>query len=506
MIPMARLPLLAILSVLLSAASYAKDPFSLSGVVTNSTNASKPSRASATFSFDAQGSCVLRIEAPLYGSGPCEVKQMAEATRILTILSTGPSGQITWTGAVTDAGWEGSYSVEYASFPQLPEHGTFALKLDQTPAAIWLTDVLTTAEFTSDGKVYHILSERNLAYILDKTFSYIGIRLFLDDKQNPIVRIEDHKDGSLFIDAKSNQTLMEWHTDGKDGYFSKASGAVTSYYDRFMNATPWSSVAVDGQTIYAKENGDSVELYDTSLKPLNIRSAKTSSGKVYWTRGYENGLTEYFDDSMNSLKWYSAVRNGETYYAHVNGKKVKVYDANFQPVRRKSGFWSNFGRGLAAGLAAYGQALQAQAAAANQTTTYSPPDTSYDSNTQQIGNIGYSNTTGSDGSYYNTLTQRIGNIDFSTTTGSNGYYASTTKQQIGNFGYLSGYSSNGSISGTTQQIGSFNYSNYTTPGGQWNGTSQHIGNFTYHTITGPDGSVHTGATQRIGDFLYTTIE
>src|SRR5260370_33364205 len=146
----ARLPRLASLSVFLSAASYAKDPFSLSGVVTNSTNASNPSRASATFSFDAQGSCVLRIEAPLYASGPCEVKQMAEATRILTILSTGPSGQITWTGAVTDAGWEGSYSVEYASFPQLPEHGPFPLKLDQTPAAIWLTTLLSTSYFTSN--------------------------------------------------------------------------------------------------------------------------------------------------------------------------------------------------------------------------------------------------------------------------------------------------------------------------------------------------------------------
>src|SRR5260370_18793276 len=111
-----------------------------------------------------------------------------------------------------------------------------------------------------------------------------------------------------------------------------------------MKARAWSSVGVDGQTIYAKENGDSVELYDTSLKPLNIRSANTSSGKVYWTRGYENGLTQHFDDSMNSLKWYSAVRNGETYYAPVNGKKVKMYDANFQPTRHKRRFWSSLGR------------------------------------------------------------------------------------------------------------------------------------------------------------------
>lgn len=299
---------------------------------------------------------------------------------------------------------------------------------------------------------------------------------------------------------------MEWHTDGKGGYFSKTTGTVTNYYDRFMNSLRWSSVVVSGQTIYASEDGDSMELFDAAFKPLNLRSGKTTAGKVYWAKTYEDGLTEYFDDSMNPLNWYSAVREGRTYYAHAVGKKVKVFDSNFNEVRKRPGFWSNFGRGLAAGLVAYGQAMQqAQANSASRTSTYSGAVPSYSSNTQSVGNFGYTSTVGTDGTYYNTTTQRIGNFEYSNTTGSNGYSASATNQRIGNFSYLSGSSSNGSISGTSQQIGNFNYMNYTTPQGQWNGTSQQIGNFTYHTITGPDGSVHSGMTQRIGDFLYTTI-
>jgi hypothetical protein len=297
----------------------------------------------------------------------------------------------------------------------------------------------------------------------DKDYAYIGVRVFLDERQNPILRIEDHKDGSLYIDPKSNKTLMEWHTDGKDGYFSKTSSGVTTYYDRFMNHTLWSSVDVQGQSVYAHENGESVELYDASLKSLNIRSGKTSSGKVFWMKTDSDGITEYFDDSMNPLQWYSAVRDGQTYYASVVGKKVKVYDATIRPIQRKGGFWSNMARGFSSGLAAYGQALQAQAAAASQTDTYAAPNTSYSTTTtQQTGSFGYSNTLGSGGSY-DTTTQRIGNFAYSTTTGSNGYHASTTRQQIGNFGYINGFSSNGSISGTQQQIGNFDYSSDLPP-------------------------------------------
>src|SRR5258706_6959924 len=497
--------------LVLSASADASEPFSLSGTVTNTTNPSKPVSASATVSIDVQGDCVLRISAPLYGSGTCSIETFDSAQHSLVVRSNGPSGNITCTGKLTDNEYQGTYEVRYPNFPDLPQTGNFILTRDHEPILVQVGDVLSASDFTTDGTEFHVLAERNFAVFYAKDFTYTGVRVWLDDKKNPSIRVEDHKDGSLYVDVKSNKTLMEWHTDGKDGYFSKTSDGVTTYYDRFMNYTLWSSVNVRDQAVYAHENGDSVELYDGTFKALNVRSGKTSSGKVFWMKTDSQGITEYFDDSMNPLNWYSAVKDGQTYYASIIKKKVKVYDANFHPIQRKSGFWSNMARGFATGLAAYGQALQAQAAA-RQTDTYAAPDayavpnTSYNTTTEQIGGFGYSNTTSSAGTSYNTTTQRIGNVDYSTTTGSNGYQASTTRQQIGNFGYINGTSSNGSISGTQQSIGNFNYSNYTTPEGQWNGTSQQIGNFTYHTFTASDGSVRTGTSQKIGDFVYTTVQ
>jgi hypothetical protein len=43
-----------------------------------------------------------------------------------------------------------------------------------------------------------------------------------------------------------------------------------------------SSVDLQGRRVYAYERGDSLELYDAAFKPLNIRSGKTSSGKVFF--------------------------------------------------------------------------------------------------------------------------------------------------------------------------------------------------------------------------------
>lgn len=500
-----RLVTFLIVLFLLPSLAHAGDPFSLSGTVTNTTNPGKPISASATISFDGGNKCVLRIGAPLYGSGSCSVEKFDDARHSLSISSTGPTADIACTGTLDGNVYRGTYVVVYPNFPELAQRGNFSLTYDEKPVLLEIENVLTKSDFTTDGKEFHVLIDRDFAVFFDKDYKYVGIRVLLDGQQNPVWRIEDHKDGSLYIDPKSNKTLMEWHTDGNDGYFSKASDGVTMYYDRFMNYTLWSSVDVQGGTVYAHENGDSVELYDSSFKSLNIRGGKTSTGKVFWMKTDTDGIAEYFDDSMNSLHWYSAVREGQTYYAHLEGKKFKVYDANFQPIRRKNGFWSNMAHGFAVGLAAYGQALQSQAAAARQTDTYARPDTSYNTTTQQIGGFGYSNTNTSDGSYYNTTTQRIGNFDYSNTTGSNGYYASTTRQKIGNFGYVSGFSSNGSISGTQQRIGNFDYSTYVTPEGQWNETSQQIGNFTYHTFTAPDGSMHTGTSQQIGDFVYTSI-
>jgi hypothetical protein len=499
-----RLVSLSTLILSLLSVANAGGPASFSGTVKNSTNPGKPVSASATISLDGGEGCVLRISAPLYGSGSCSVEAFDNATGSLSILSSGPAADIRLSGMFDGKEYEGTYIVTYPNFPDLPQSGSFSLAVDDKPVLIQIGDVLTRSDFKSSGQEFHLLVERNLGVFFDKDYKYAGIRVFLDADQNPILRIEDHKDGSLYIDTKSNSTVMEWHTNG-NGYFSKVSDGITTYYDRFMNYTLWSSVVVNGNPIYAYGSGDSVELYDASFKSLNIRSGKASSGKVFWMKSDSDGITEYFDNSMNPLGWYSAVREGQTYYVHREGKKFQVYDARFQLIRRKSGFWSNMARGFAAGLAAYGQALQAQAASANQTNASTVPATSYNTSTQQIGNFGYSTTTTSEGSSYNTTTQRIGNFDYSTTTGSNGYFASTTRQQIGNFGYVNGSSSNGYISGTQQRIGNFDYSTYTTPQGNWNSTGQQIGNFTYRTFTAPDGTVHTGTSQQIGDFVYTSI-
>lgn len=484
------------------------EAFSVSGTVTNTTNPAKPIPASATISFDEKGNCVLRIDAPLYGSGLCSLSTASDDSQSLILTSVGPSGKITWSGRDTQDGYIGTYRVEYPDFPQLPEQGTFVFRVDAKTQLLTLDDVLSRGEFTDNGQIYRVVIERDVAYLYDRDSKYRGVRFVLDQKQDPKFKIEDHQDGSLYIDLAANKTALEWHTDGKDGYFAKTVDGATSYYDRFMNYTSWSSVTVKGQTIYCYESGDWMDLYDASFKPLNVRSAKSSTGKVFWMRTYNNGVTEYFDGSMNSLNWYSLQQNSQTYYAQAVGKKFKIYDSNFHQLPGKPGFWTKFGRGMALGLAAYGQALQAQAA--NQSSSYSQTNSysqtpTYQTNTQQIGNFGYSSTTGSNGSTYSTTTQRIGNFEYSNTTGSNGYYSSTTRQHIGNFDYVNGYSSNGSISGSGQQIGNFNYSNYSTPSGNWSGTSQQIGNFTYHTITAPDGSLHTGTTQRIGDFLYTSV-
>jgi hypothetical protein len=333
-----RLTVLAIIVVLGVPHLFGSDPFSLSGTVTNTTNPVKPISASATISFDAEGKCVLRIGSPLYGSGSCWIDAIDESHHTLSVRSDGPTADITCNGTFDGTGYRGAYVVDYPNFPELSQTGNFALAYDEKPVLLRIEDVLTKVDFTDAGKEFHVLVERDFGVFFDKDYKYTGIRLFLDTEQNPILRIEDHTDGSLYIDPKSNKTLMEWHTDGKSGYFWKTADGVTTYYDRFMKYTRWSSVDVQGKAVFAYENGDSVELYDSSLKYLNIRSGKTSAGKVFWMKTDADGLTEYFDDSMNSLNWYSATKDGQIYYAHMVGKKAKVYDANLQPIQRKSDF------------------------------------------------------------------------------------------------------------------------------------------------------------------------
>jgi hypothetical protein len=278
--------------------------------------------------------------------------------------------------------------------------------------------------------------------------------------------------------------------------------------------------------IFALQNTDGVELFDSSLKSLGLKSGKTSAGRIYWT-ATKDGITEYLDESFKSLNWYSLEREGQTYFARFDGKKkVKLYDANLKEIRlpKKEGFWTQFARGFATGMAAYGQALQAQQAqqAAAQRTygfansnaypAYQPygqtslPSTSYQQTTSGSPSLSFSNTYTSTGQSYSTTTQRLGSFTYSNTFGSNGYQASSTTQRLGTFDYTSGFSSNGPFSGNSQRIGNFEYSNLATPSGNWNGTSQQIGNFTYHNFTGPNGQMMNGTSQRIGNFIYTNIQ
>ena len=142
----------------------------------NTTNPAKTVSGTATLSISSEGTCVVRVDAPL------------------------------------------------------PETGTFKLLPNTVPVILRVDDVVWRTEFTAtDGSKTYVVAERDFAYFLDSKFQYSGIRILLDEKRDPIIRIEDHKDGSLYVDAKTNKTLIEWHTDGKDGYFSRNTGDVVQY-------------------------------------------------------------------------------------------------------------------------------------------------------------------------------------------------------------------------------------------------------------------------------------
>jgi hypothetical protein len=104
-----RLVAFSILLLLVHSLAHARDPFSLSGTVTNTTNPSKPTSASATISFDAGDKCLLRIGAPLYGSGQCLVDAFDDAHHSVSIRSTGPTADITCTGMLDGIGYRRTY-------------------------------------------------------------------------------------------------------------------------------------------------------------------------------------------------------------------------------------------------------------------------------------------------------------------------------------------------------------------------------------------------------------
>jgi hypothetical protein len=511
-----RVPLLCAFALASTLPSFAQDaPWSFSGTVVNTTNPNKAIEGAVTISFSDK-ECVVRVNPPLVGSGLCNITAFDKNKSTMTIQTEGPAGNITFQGSISGSIYSGTYTVDCPNFKELVQRGTFHFQEDQTPIRLKFADVIEVSTFDKDGTQYNVLREGSTAYIYDKDFKYADIRLILDKDGNPSARIEDHQDGSEYVDVKTNKILARWHCDGTNGYYERQEDGYSSIYNRFMEPTNWSSFNSSGGTYYAYTRGKELELYDKDFKYLKIHSSTTTNGKVLWLKDDDDGFTEYYDANFQPLNWYSTSRDGQTYYVHVIGKKVKVYDAKLQPIKKQHPYWRALGQGLALGLASYGQALQQQAAeaqtdAANSasygySSTSSNHPTTYNATTQQIGGFTYSNTTASDGSTYNTTSQQIGNFTYSNTTGSDGYSAQSTRQQIGNFGYINGTSSAGALSGNTQQIGNFTYGNYTTASGSWQSTSQQIGNIEYHTITSPDGTVRTGTTQRIGDFVYTDIQ
>jgi hypothetical protein len=517
---------------LVAAVSLATDPFYLAGTVTNTTNENQQQTAGAVFSFDQGDSCTLVIGPPLYGSGGCSVTTFEIESGKLELVSFGPLTTIKWTGIMKDGKAAGTYIVEQRGVPTLPEVGTFSLlyqeKLEKPPK---LADFLGSEVVKTGDAEFVLWLERDILSIHHKDGAYAGRRVVLDTNKRPLVIIEDGANGSIYRLPDSKEPLLEWVTDGKTGYYAQPNGKTKRYLDRFFQPTGWESFESGSKTVFARQNSDGIELFDNSLKPLGLRSGKTSAGRVYWM-ATKDSVAEYLDESLKSLNWYSLQRDGQTYFARLDGKKkVKLYDANLNELRppKKEGFWTQFARGLAVGMAAYGQALQEQqaqqqAAAQNSygyagTSAYqgyqpyrrSPsisPPISYDQTTTSISpssSLGFSNTYTSTGQSYTTTTQRLGSFMYSNTTGSNGYYASSTTQRLGAFDYTSGFSSNGAFSGTSQRLGNFDYSNYTMPSGMWNGTSQQLGNFTFHNFNGPNGQMLSGTSQRIGNFIYTNI-
>ena len=505
---MRRFILALFLCLLLVNTAESRDKLVFRGVAINNDNPDKPVSAEIIVSLDQQGNCVLKVGAPLYGSGSCAWVKYDDKTGALELESKGPLYDITWTGVAAET-VKGTYRVTSPALPVLPQQGTFELSIDDTAQPLALSDVLTSEKTAVDGKEYILWLDRDIVSFHNPDGSYAGVRVFLDEKGDPSLIAEDFKNGSTYRKADTDAILLTWIFDGKSGYYTRTTNGVSEYLDKYLEPTGWSSVVSGGKTIFMHEDSSGTELFDESLKSLGIRWQRTTSGKEYWT-STRDGVTEYFDASFNPLKWYSFQSNGQTVFAHEKGKKIRYYDANMNEIRipKRPGFWSQFARGMAIGLSAYGQALREQEAAQTQhsdSSYYPSPLLHGSTTTQQLGQFGYSTTTDPSGDSYSTTSQRIGQFTYSNTIGSNGYSANSTTQHIGDFGYTNGTSTNGSFSGNSQTIGAFTFQNLESQGVSISGTSQQIGNFTYHNFTTSTGQTITGTTQRIGDFIYTDL-
>lgn len=78
---------------------------------------------------------------------------------------------------------------------------------------------------------------------------------------------------------------------------------------------------------------------------------------IYWAR-QDGNVTSYFDASFRPLDWHCVENQGRTYYAKTAKGKIRWFDSDLREIkpRKKEGFWSKLGRGLAVGLAVYAEA------------------------------------------------------------------------------------------------------------------------------------------------------
>jgi hypothetical protein len=110
--------------------------------------------------------------------------------------------------------------------------------------------------------------------------------------------------------------------DGGNGNLIQPKPEGIVYLDRFLQPTGWSSREVNKQTVFVHDVNGDLELFDSSAKPLGIRSGKTTGGLVYWSKT-AGDVTEF--QSFKPLRWYSLQMNGNTYYARARGKNKFIF-------------------------------------------------------------------------------------------------------------------------------------------------------------------------------------
>lgn len=110
-------------SVAIVWSTRAADPFSLVGMVVNTTNPDKPMAAPTQIVIGQDGTCTLTISPPLVGSGSCAIKSYEERFGRLELTSVG-AANIDWTGTVRGNFVSGSYRVSPGS-----QFGSFYLAI-----------------------------------------------------------------------------------------------------------------------------------------------------------------------------------------------------------------------------------------------------------------------------------------------------------------------------------------------------------------------------------------